>query len=196
MKLLKKVLIFCLLYMIGMTMYAEQIPNNEIWYEANEKLCETTGPYEIPGLNINAFGVSMTSHTFSNGKGIVTFSGDVTSIGYYAFAYCSGLTSITIPNSVESIGNSAFKGCHFQKNQFVNNSDCSSTSNWGATLYDERTVDGLCITNNEVKKYVGKGTVVIPNSMISIGDSAFSDCSGLTSITIGNSVTTIGDYAF
>ena len=136
MKLLKKVLIFCLLYMIGMTMYAEQIPNNEIWYEANEKLRETTGPYEIPGLNINAFGVSMTSHTFSNGKGVITFNGDVTSIGgcaFYsctrltsitipnsvtsiegAFVNCSGLTSITIPNSVTSVGNYAFYGCNYE----------------------------------------------------------------------------------
>ena len=83
----------------------------------------------------------------------VTIPNSVTSIGYEAFKNCN-LTSITIPNSAISIGESAFSGC----------SDLTS--------------------------------VTIPNSVTSIGDNAFYWCTNLKGITIPNSVTSIGDYAF
>ncbi|MCR4784351.1 MAG: leucine-rich repeat protein [bacterium] len=78
----------------------------------------------------------------------------VTSIGASAFSYCRGLSSVIIPDSVTSIGDDAFSGC-------------SSLS-----------------------------SVVIPDSVISIGDYAFSGCSSLSSVVIPDSVTSIGDYAF
>jgi len=84
----------------------------------------------------------------------VTIPNSVTSIGNSAFWGCSGLTSVTIPNSVTSIGNSAFRNCS------------------------------------------GLTSVTIPNSVTSIGGHAFYNCSSLTSVTIPNSVTTIGDSAF
>ena len=84
----------------------------------------------------------------------VTIPNSVTSIESCAFDGCSSLTSVTIPNSVTSIGESAFKGCS------------SLTS------------------------------VTIPNSVTSIGYGAFNGSSGLTSVTIPNSVTSIYDYAF
>ena len=95
-------------------------------------------------------------HLFINGEEIkdLVIPNSVTSIGGSAFSGCRYLTSVTIPNSVTSIGNSAFDGCY------------NLTS------------------------------VTIPNSVTSIGNSAFSYCSGLTSVTIPNSVTSIGDYAF
>ena len=84
----------------------------------------------------------------------VTIPNSVTSIGDNAFFNCIGLTSVTIPNSVTSIGDSAFAHCY------------------------------------------GLTSVTIPNSVTSIGKGAFWECRGLTSVTIPNSVTSIGNSAF
>ena len=144
----------------------------------------------------------------------------VTSINDYAFVNCSDIASVTIPESVTAIGTSAFSGCHFSSDSFVNNSLLTHSGNWGATLYDEDTKDGLLINSNIVVRCRSWATnvtipedvttigneafsgcsclisVSIPESVTAIGDEAFSDCSGLTSITIPKSVTTIGSKAF
>ena len=126
----------------------------------------------------------------------VTIPIGVTSIGNSAFRNCYSLTSVTIPSSVTSIGNSAFSGCVLPKDKFINNSACTSDSNWGATLADKEQ-DGLLIKDNVVvdcKKDIT--TVTIPNGIVGIGSSAFKGCSSLTSATIPNSVTRIEDWAF
>ena len=78
--------------------------DNEIWYTTSDG--NVVNPTET-----SAFGANIVSNTYENGKGIITFDGDVTSIGGYAFRYRSNLTSITIPNSVTSIGDEAFDYC-------------------------------------------------------------------------------------
>ncbi len=83
-----------------------------------------------------------------------------------AFSGCTGLTSITIPDSVTNIGDSAFSGC---------------TGLTSITIPDSVTS-------------IGERT--IPDSVTSIGERAFSGCTGLTSVTIPDSVTSIGSGAF
>jgi len=107
----------------------------------------------------------------------VTIPNSVTSIGESVFSACSGLTSITIPSSVTSIGNSVFYGCSGLTSINIPNS-VSSIGNYA--FYN---CSGLTSIN-------------IPNSVTSIGSSAFYGCTGLLSIVIGSGVNTIGDYAF
>ena len=153
----------------------------------------------------------------------VTYNGttySVTSIGESAFYYCSGLTSVTIPNSVTSIDNYAFEECSGLTSVYYT----GDVAGWCGITFGSETfgsekanplyyahnlyINGSLVTDlvipsgvTEIKDYAFKGatcltSVTIPNSVTSIGESAFEDCSGLTSVTIPNSVTSIGDYAF
>ncbi len=145
---------------------------------------------------------SIGSSAFCNCSGLtsVTISNSVTSIGDRAFSGCSGLTSVTIPEGVTSIGYSAFSGCYFITDYFINSSTLTSSDNWGATLCDEETTDGLLIKNHSVVAHrpwvTSLTSITIPEGVTSIGSSAFSGCSNLTYVTIPNSVTRIYDCAF
>ena len=106
------------------------------------------------GVLFNKNKTVLIRYPMGNARTSYTIPNSVTSIGSSAFHWCDSLTSVTIPNSVTSIGTWAF-------------SDCTSLT-----------------------------SVTIGNSVTSIGGDAFISCSSLTSVTIGNSVTSIGDGAF
>ncbi|MCK9321549.1 MAG: leucine-rich repeat protein [Bacteroidales bacterium] len=124
----------------------------------------------------------------------------VTSIGNYAFYYCTGLTSITIPNSITSIENNAFESC-FGLTSITIPDSVTSIGNWAfcnCTGLTSATIPNS-ITSITYYSFAGCNSltsITIPNSVTSIGESAFIFCSGLTSITIPNSVTSIGESAF
>ena len=111
----------------------------------------------------------------------VTYSGitySVTEIGSGAFDGCTGLTEVTIPNSVTEIGDGAFYNTSWYNNQ----------------------ADGVVYINNVLYEYKGtmpKGTsILIKDGTESISPWAFDGCTGLTEVTIPNSVTEIGGFAF
>jgi len=101
----------------------------------------------------------------------------VTYIGNRAFAWCTGLTSVTIPASVSFIGNSAFA---FSRNL------ANVTISTGVTFIG----DGAFAFNTSL------ASVTIPSSVTFIGDGAFDGCSSLTNITIPEGVTSVGYGAF
>ena len=116
----------------------------------------------------------------------------VTSIGNSAFENCSSLTSVTIPESVTSIGNSAFSGCSsLTKTNYTGDVAGWCNINFGGSYANPMLYShNFYINDQEIKD------LVIPNSVTSIGNSAFYGCSSLTSVTIGESVTSIGNSAF
>lgn len=113
----------------------------------------------------------------TTGKGVITLSGDVTTIGVNAFYGREHLISVSIPNSVTEIGEDAFDGC-----------PNLTTVNFNANL---KTIGpgafGGCakLTN-----------VVLPDGLTTIADAAFQSCEAMASITIPASVTSIGASAF
>ena len=120
--------------------------------DAEANLTDVTIPSTVRGLPVRS--IRSGAFYYCTKLTSVTIPESVTSIGWGAFRDCTSLTSVTIPESVTSIGDSAF-------------SHCTSLS-----------------------------TVTIPDSVTSIGDWAFWNCTSLTSITIPDSVTSIGYGAF
>ena len=98
-------------------------------------------------------------------------------IGEYAFAYCRGLTSLTLPAGITSIGRSAFVGC---------SGLTSLTLPAGITSIDSYAFYSCS----------GLMSLTLPTGITSIGEYAFEGCSGLTSLTLPASITSIGEYAF
>ena len=113
----------------------------------------------------------------NNGVTSVTIPNSVTSIGDYAFRYCDAMSSITINNTITSIGDYSFMYCG------------SLTS---VTIPSSVTSIGDGAFSNCIELT----SVTIPNSVTSISDEAFEGCNNLTSITIPNGITSIGNSAF
>ena len=217
---MKKIFTFFLVLVTSMgIVYASNKQVDGIWYDfdISTKTASVTyrGDYRNSYDNEYTGNVVIPSSVTYNG---ITYI--VTSIDSYAFSSCSSLTSVTIPNSVTSIGYNAFSGC----------SSLSIENNLRyADTYLVEAVDKTLSTYSikEGTKWIGDlafnscfslTSIIIPNSVTSIGEVAFGGCSlasitipnsvtniepfafgacsSLTSVTIGNSVTSIGEWAF
>ena len=134
----------------------------------------------------------------------------VTEIGFVAFSGCSGLTSITIPKSVEEIDGFAFSKCsrltsitipeYVTEIGFCAFSGCigltSITVAENNVTYDSRNSCNAIIETKSNTLIAGCSTTIIPESVTEIGSVAFEGCKSLTSITIPESVAKIGRGAF
>lgn len=165
-------------------------------YKLNEIIIDKENNYYDSRNECNAI-IEKATNTLIYGCNATKIPDGVEKIGKNAFEYTQDLKSITIPKSVTFIGDYAFCGCYFIKANFINNSGLENSENWGATIVDEETDEGLLIKDHTVigcRSWATK--VTIPNNVKKIDKMAFSECGGLTSITIPNSVTEIGEYAF
>ena len=172
--------------------------NNEIWYTSDDGQI-------IEPSRANVFGANVISNTYENDKGVITFDGDVTTIGVEAFVECTSLTSVTIPDSVITIGEYAFYWCNSLTSVTIPDSVTTIGNGAFNSCYRLEEFKGkfsadngrcLVIDNTLIAYAYASGTeYTIPNSVTTIGDFAFWNCD-LTSVTVPDSVTSIGDQAF
>jgi hypothetical protein len=157
---------------------------------------------------------SIRDHTFYYCSSLtnVTIGSGVTSIADQAFDDCISLTNITIPDSVTTIGNDVFLYCTSLANVTIGKGVTSIGDHtfYYCTSLTAITVDALnpifCSldgilfdkSQTALIQCPGRkaGSYTIPDSVSSIGNDAFFECTKLTNVTIGNGVTTIGDHAF
>ena len=192
--------------------------------------------FVIPdGVDIVADGAFMYSVNLTN----ITIPNSVTEIGVGAFSYCTGITDIAIPDSVMTFGARGFGvfcGCENLKSITIGKgiknivpgafNDCNNLSDITVSPENNNfsSKDGVLFNKDktELIKYpvgnqrtvysipntvktigysafhesVNLTDITVPNSVTSIGDRAFAGCTGLTSVTLGNGVTSIEDEAF
>ena len=126
------------------------------------------------------FGANVVSHNVVNGECVIAFDAPITKIPAQAFAKSKIKGSLTIPNSVTTIGEEAFSNCTELKGSLTLSNSLKTIGN--KAFY-------MCNRLN--------GSLTIPNTVTTIGISAFEKCTGFNgSLTIPHSVTTIGKSAF
>lgn len=204
-------LLFLLAFMSATSSFAHNFEVDGIYYNKNGNEATVTyrGTYSFSYSNEYTGDVIIPSSVTYNGTTYI-----VTSIDNSAFYECSGLTSVTIPNSVTSIDAGAFNYCRGLKSVNIGNSvtfigssafsGCSGLKSvniidieaWCDIQFSDSYSNPLTSAHHLYLNGSEVTDLVIPNSVTSIGNSAFSGCSGLTSVAIPNSVTSIGDNAF
>lgn len=114
----------------------------------------------------------------------------VTSIASYAFYSCTTMNCVRIPFTVTSIGEQAFTGCSNLLSIAIDPLNSVFSSSTDGVLFN--------LNQSTIIQYPGGGAAnySIPNSVTTIADYAFCECSNLTSVTIPTNVTSIGTFSF
>ena len=155
---------------------ADEIPNNQIWY--------TTTDGEAIDISLALWdeitNISAISNVYENGRGVLTFNGDVTTIRDNAFAFNSGmltLKGVVMPKTVRHIKHAAFAGC----------------ANLESITFSR---DLLTIDDSAFFGCSSIKSLDFPERLYTIGEMAFYDCSSIEEIILPESLKSIGNYAF
>ena len=164
---------------------------NDGTIEITKFVSSSSTDIELPSVIDEKSVTSIGNWAFSDCANLtsIIIPDSVTRIGDSAFKYCTGLTDVAIPDSVTSIGVGTFSGCTSLTEIVVDSNNKSYTSKDGI-LFDKSFETIICYPGGKA------GTFTIPDSVTSIGDDAFYNCTSLTDVTIPNSVTSIRYQAF
>ena len=217
MKRLKILVLAAIGWLCSMSVSAQKFKVDGIDYYITSESEKTVG---VTRIRTSGNAVKSSNTIYSGAVTIpksVPYEGNtyrVTSIGNCAFEYCSGLTSVEIPNSVTSIGGQAFMGCSGLTSIKIGKGvtiigvmafrDCDKLTSvyiediaaWCNIEFKEYDATPFYFANELYVKGKKVTDLVIPNGVTSIGNCAFAYCQGLTSVKIPNSVTSIGNRAF
>ena len=153
----------------------DEIENNQIWY--------TSYGGEV-SIRPEAFNAAIVSNICYGDYGVITFDEELTTIGDFAFAGANNLCTLTLPGSVVSVGECIVK-------------DCNSISRFMGKFATE---DGSALIANGVFVACAQSTVaeeyIIPDGVTRIATCAFRECENISKIVIPQSVESIGEGAF
>ena len=150
--------------------YVSAQSDNVIYYTSTDgKVVTPTAP--------EAFGATIVSNEYVDGRGVITFDGPVTKIGGYTFDGCSTLSGIDIPEKATVVGDYAFYNC--------------------TSLVDVTLPEGLkSIGYSSFSGCSSMTSILLPDALTSIGNYAFDKCTSFTSITVPEGVTIIKSGSF
>ncbi len=190
--------------------------NTSIWGEL--EIPKTIDGYPVTAIGFKAFNgctdltsvnipegvTSIGSSAFLGCTSLISVSipASVTSIKYNSFYNCINLTSVTLPDGITFIGYDAFYNTGYYNNEENWENDVLYIGKY--LINAKNTISGiyevkegtLVVGDSAFEDCAGLTSVKLPEGVTSIGNYAFRDCSGLNSITIPDSLTTIGDAAF
>jgi hypothetical protein len=151
----------------------------------------------VTGIGDSAFAENLGAPYYLTS---VTIPDSITSIGGSAFINCESLTNITIPESVTNLGNYAFELCY----SFRNITIPAGIPNIGEfEFYSCTNLTNVTIANGAtaIEEYAfnactGLVSISIPDSVTTLGDGVFFGCGSLANVTIGKGLTNIGILTF
>ena len=170
--------------------------------QSNKYSGDITIPSSVTYNNHTYFVKGIGNYAFNGCTGLtsIVIPNTIDSIKVCTFLNCNNLKSVSLPNTILIIGEGAFKGCSKLTSIDIPNSVCFIGD---YAFYGCSSLTSLIIPNHikNIDDYTFYGcssldTFNFPEDLLTIGDYAFFGCSSLDSITIPKLVTTIGDYAF
>ena len=153
----------------------------------------------LTSVDIPSSVTAISAHAFADCYSLtsVDIPSSVTAIGELAFYGCYSLTSVNIPSSVTEIGGYAFGDCPALTLQVCKGSYAEMYAiNEGLSVEYVKSDFDISADGVLLHYYGDGGDVTVPDSVTEIGEYAFYDCDGLISVTLPDYVTKIGDFAF
>lgn len=180
---------------IGESAFSECQALTEVDFASTVTRIENYAFFGCAGLTCVAFGDGVSqigNYAFCECDGLtdVVIGDSITEIGYYSFTHCSSLKTVTIGSRVAAIRGGAFDDCPMLLEYRVSSDNGSYSSDERGVLFNKNKTVLLRVPCGI------SGTYEIPSGVISIDQGAFSDCTGLTGVTVPETLTALHKSEF